>query len=108
MRRGEIVVIAVSGDYGKPRPALVIPSELFADLPSVIVCPLTTTVRSDADLFRLDIAPSPDNGLRRPSQIAINKLTVVPTAKVGQVIGRADAELMSKVDRALTVFLGIV
>lgn len=29
MRRGDIVTIALQGDYGKPRPALIIQSDLF-------------------------------------------------------------------------------
>ena len=51
MRRGQFVTVATSGDYGKPRPALVVQSDLFAELPSVVICPLTTTLRDDADLI---------------------------------------------------------
>jgi len=72
MRRGQFVVVATSGDYGKPRPALVVQSELFAELPSVVICPLTTTLRNDADQFRLEVEPSERNGLREVSQIAID------------------------------------
>src|SRR5271166_5559514 len=108
MRRGQFVVIAVPGDYGKPRPALVVQSDLFADLPSVVICPLTTTLRDDADLFRLEVAPSPRNGLREKSQIAIDKITVVPASKIGGVIGQADDALLLRVNRALAVFLSIV
>jgi len=53
MRRGQFVVVATSGDYGKPRPALVVQSDLFAELPSVAICPLTTMLRMDADQFVL-------------------------------------------------------
>lgn len=102
------MTIAVPGDYGKPRPALVVQNELFAELPSVVVCPLTTTVRSDADLFRLDVEPSHGNGLRQLSQIAVDKITVVPAAEVGQVIGKADDALLFRVNRALAPFLSIV
>src|SRR5580700_8058517 len=108
MRRGQFVVVATSGDYGKPRPALVVQSDLFAELPSVVICPLTTTLRDDADQFRLDVAPSPRNGLREPSQIAIDKITVVPAAKIGAAIGDADDALLLRVNRALALFLSIV
>ncbi len=108
MRRGAFVVVATAGDYGKPRPALVVQSDLFVELPSVVVCPLTTTLRDDADLFRLDVHPSARNGLRELSQIAIDKLTVVPTAKIGAVIGEADDALLLRVSRALALLLGIV
>ncbi len=108
MRRGAFVVVATAGDYGKSRPALVVQSELFAELPSVVICPLTTTLRSDADLFRLDVEPSARNGLRQASQIAVDKLTVLPSSKIGEVIGEADDALLLRVNRALALFLGIV
>lgn len=108
MRRGAFVVVATPGDYGKPRPALIVQSDLFAELPSVVICPLTTTLRNDADLFRLDVQPSARNGVRLASQIAVDKLTVVPSSKIGEVIGEADDELLLRVNRALALFLGIV
>ena len=108
MRRGQFVTIAAPGDYGKPRPALVVQSDLFDELPSVVICPLTTTLRTDADQFRLDVAPSPHNGLRQASQIAIDKLTALPVVKIGTVIGAADDALLLRVTRALALFLGVV
>lgn len=105
--RGQFVLIAVQGDYGKPRPALVVQSDFFAELPSIVVCPLTTTLRSDADQFRISVQPSPSNGLRQASQITIDKIVAVPVAKIGTVIGRADDALLLRVNRALALFLGI-
>ena len=107
MRRGQFVVVAISGDYGKPCPALVVQSDLFADLPSVVICPLTTTLRDDADQIRLTVDPSEKNGLRARSQIAIDKITVVKIARIGGVIGEADDALMLRVNRALALFLSI-
>ncbi len=37
MKRGDLVTIALPGDYGKPRPALVVQSDLFSEHPSVTV-----------------------------------------------------------------------
>ena len=108
MRRGQFVTVATAGDYGKPRPALVVQSDLFAELPSVVICPLTTTIRTDADQFRIDVEPSQQNGLRQPSQIAIDKITVAPQGKIGAVIGNADDTLLLRVNRALALFLSIV
>jgi mRNA interferase MazF len=107
MRRGGFVTVVTAGDYGKLRPALVVQSDLFEDLPSVVVCPLTSTLRDDADLFRLDVAPTPQNGLREASQIAVDKVTVVPLTKLGPEIGVADEALMLRVNRALALFLGL-
>ncbi|HXY58601.1 MAG TPA: type II toxin-antitoxin system PemK/MazF family toxin [Methylocystis sp.] len=105
---GQFVVVAGPGDYGKPRPALVVQSDLFSELPSVMVCPLTTKLRNDADQFRLEVEPSKRNGLREASQIAIDKITVIPAAQIGGVIGEADDALLLRVNRALALFLSIV
>ncbi|MGA3340994.1 MAG: type II toxin-antitoxin system PemK/MazF family toxin [Methylocella sp.] len=108
MRRSQFVTVATSGDNGKPRPAIVVQSDLFAELPSVVISPLTTMLRDDADLFRLEVDPSKRNGLREVLQIAIDKITVVPIAKIGEVIGEASDALLLRVNRALALFLGIV
>jgi mRNA interferase MazF len=108
VRRGQFVVVATPRDYGKPRPALIVQSDLFAELPSAVVCPLASMLRDDADQFRLEVEPTPRNGLREISQIAIDKITVVPVAKIGEIIGQADDALLLRVNRALALFLGIV
>ncbi len=108
MQRGHFVTVATAGDYGKPLPALVVQSDLFSELPSVVICPLTTTIRTDADQFRLTVDPSLGNGLREVSQITIDKIMIVPATKVGGVIGTADGPLLLRVNRALALFLGIV
>jgi mRNA interferase MazF len=108
MRRGQFVIVATSGDYGKPRPALIVQRDLFAELPSVVICPLTTTLRNDADQFRLEVEPSTQNRLREVSQIAIDKISVIPFVKIGSVIGVADDSSLLRVNRALAVFLSIV
>jgi mRNA interferase MazF len=65
-------------------------------------------LRDDADQFRLEVDPSKRNGLREVSQIAIDKITVVPVAKIGGVIGVADDALLLRVNRAVALFLSIV
>lgn len=107
MRRGDFVTVATQGDYGKPRPALVVQNDLFDALPSVVILPLTSLLRDDADQIRIDVAPSDENGLREKSQIAVDKVTVIPVGKVGKTIGRADDALMLRVTRAMALFLGI-
>ena len=42
MKRGDVVIFAGTGNYeSKPRPALVVQSDLFAAVPSVTVLPIT-------------------------------------------------------------------
>ena len=41
MKRGDVVLVVVPGDYGKPRPAVVIQTDLVNDThSSVVVCPV--------------------------------------------------------------------
>jgi len=106
MKRGDLVTIAVSGDYRKPRPALVVQADAFDLHPSVIVLPLTSEMH-DAPLFRVNIAAGAATGLRKPSQIMVDKATTVPRAKLGPRMGRVDAATMRAVDAALRAFLGL-
>ena len=105
MRRGDLVTVALQGDYGKPRPALVIQSDLFAEHPSVTVLPVTSELRN-TPLFRIDVEPGADNGLKKRSQVMIDKATIVPREQVGQAFGRLDDTTLVAVHRALAVFLG--
>lgn len=106
MRRGELVTVAAPGDYGKPRPALVIQSDLFDEVPSITLCLVTSTLR-ETPLVRITVDPSPENGLQRISQIQVDKMMTVARERVGRVIGRLDDATMLKVNRSLAVFIGI-
>lgn len=106
MRRGDLVTIALQGDLGKPRPALVIQSDLFDAHPSVTILPVTGELR-DAPLFRIAIQPAGSNGLSKSSQIMVDKPQSVAREKVGGVIGRLDDETMVAVNRALAIFIGV-
>ena len=106
-KRGDFVLAAGAGDYGKVRPNLVIQSDAFSEMSSVTVCPLTSDLRSDAPLIRIDVDPSEKNGLQLPSQIAIDKITTIPVSRLAKTIGVADDDVMLQVTRAVAVFLGV-
>ncbi len=106
MKRGSIVTVALQGDFGKGRPALVVQSDLFAGHPSVSVLLVSSEI-VDAPLIRIEIQPSERNGLRDPSQILADKIFTVKREKVGSVIGQIEDEVMVSVNRAMLVFLGL-
>jgi len=106
MKRGDLVTVALSGDYGKPRPGLIIQSDLFLETNSVTILPLTSHL-IDAPLFRIQVEPTPNNGLNITSQIMIDKLFTTPRDKIGGIIGHFDSNIMISVERALAVFIGI-
>ena len=106
MRRGDLVTVALQGDLGKPRPALVVQSALFDEHPSVAVLPITS-VEADAPLLRIVLEPDAANGLKLRSHVMVDKPQSVARSRVGSVIGRADDETLLAVNRALAVFLGL-
>lgn len=99
------MTVVLSREYGKPRPALVVQSDLFDEHPSVTLLPLTTDLRP-TPLFRIDIEPRRENGLREPSQIMVDKVQTVSRGKIGRRIGGLTDDEMLAVDRALALFLG--
>ncbi len=107
MKRGDVVTVAVQGDYGKPRPAVVVQSDLFNEAhPSISLLPLTSTI-VDAPLIRLTIDPGRSNGLSRVSQVMVDKVLTLPREKIGATIGRLDDDVMIRVTRALAMWLGV-
>ncbi len=106
LKRGTLVTVAAPGDYGKPRPALVVQSDFFREHPSITLCLITSDLR-DAPLFRITIHPSTDNGLQKPSQIMIDKLVTVSREKLRNVIGRLEDKTTIEVNRALALWVGL-
>ena len=107
MRRGDLVTIVLQGAYGKQRPALIIQSDLFSEHPSVTIIPITSELR-DTPLFRVPVRYGESTGLRKPSEVMVDKVQTIPREKIGAVFGRLAEEDMLAVNRALAVFLGVV
>jgi mRNA interferase MazF len=96
----------MQGDFGKPRPALVIQANQFSDNASLTILPITSTL-VDAPLLRITVHPSAENGLQKPSQIMVDKTLTVKRDKVGRPFGQLNADSLLEVERCLAVFLGI-
>jgi mRNA interferase MazF len=106
VRRGALVTVALQGEHGEPRPALVIQSDRFPDTATTTVL-LVTSKQIDAPLIRLTVEPSPENGLRATSQIMIDKAMTVRTDRLVGALGQLDDTAMLEVNRALALFLGV-
>ena len=106
MRRGDFVTVAMQGDFGKPRPALVIQSDQFNEHTTVTVLPVTSTLVA-APLLRVTVQPTPESGLQKPSQVMVDKAMTVKRDKVGPAFGRIDADVLVEIERCLAVFLGV-
>jgi mRNA interferase MazF len=62
----------------------------------------------DFPLFRITIEPTRQNGLARRSQVMVDKAATVPRTRIGQRIGRLEADKMRAISVALARFLGFI
>ena len=107
MRRGDVVTVAAAGDYGKPRPAIVVQTDAFPeDHASVIVCQMTSEI-VDAPDFRVVVEPNVENGLRARSQIMADKPVTVRRERVGRQIGRLGEMDTARLNIALAFVMGL-
>jgi mRNA interferase MazF len=107
MKRGDIVAVAAPGDYGKPRPAVIVQTDLLNQThASVVVC-LVTSALIEAPLLRLAVEPSARNGLLRRSQVMVDKIVSVRRDKIGPRMGVMDDETMLSISRALAFVMGL-
>lgn len=106
MNRGDLITVATSGDYGKPRPAIIIQSDHLVGTESVLVALITSAI-ADAPLYRLTINPSKQNGLKVVSQVMVDKILAVPRAKCGAVIGTLDSNTLGMLNQMLLVTIGL-
>jgi mRNA interferase MazF len=107
MKRGDVVTVAAAGDYGKPRPAVIVQTDaLPAGHASIVVCQITSDL-SDAPDFRVTVEPSEKNGLRARSQVMADKPVTIRRERVGQQIGRLEDKDVARLNIALAFVMGL-
>jgi mRNA interferase MazF len=107
VKRGDFITVAAQGDYGKPRPAVVVQSDALAGADSVLVALCVGSGLIDAPFYRLTVEPRPANGLQKLSQILVDKILAYPRAKCGPVFGRLEPHELLALNSMLLVMLGL-
>lgn len=108
LKRGDVVIVAIPGEYGKPRPAVVVQSDILSSRSEgLIVCPITSRP-IPVHRTRPQLQPDEQNGLRRPSQVMSDKITTIHLKKVGQKIGRVADDDLQRIDFSLQLVLGFL
>ena len=107
MNRGDLYIAAPPGDYGKPRPVLIVQNDAIGELEARIICPLTT-FEEPVVILRPRIEPTASNGLKRPSFIMVEKIITVPKWRFRERIGELDPANLAIVDIRLALVLGLV
>ena len=110
MKRGDVVIVAdpSAGDFAaKPRPAVIIQNSAVATShPSVTICIISGQL-TGLSLFRLPVPADGETGLRKASEICIDKVQTVWTHRVGKHVGRLTDQQMFAVDQALRSWLAL-
>jgi mRNA interferase MazF len=107
MRRGDVVAVAVPGDYGKLRPAVIVQTDALPDgHTSIVVCQMTSRLVDAAD-FRVTIDPTSENGLRTRSQVMADKPVTIRRKRIGRQIGRLAAPDIARLNAALAFVMGL-
>jgi mRNA interferase MazF len=107
MKRGDVVTVAATGGYGKPRPAVIVQTDaLPAAHASVVVCQMTSDC-SDAPDLRVTIDPSERNGLRVKSQVMADKPVTIRRERIGRQIGHLDDKDVARLNIALAFVMGL-
>jgi len=107
LRRGDVVVCAPPGEYGKPRPAVILQADAFLEArESVTVCLITSTP-VDAPLFRVPIEPGEESGLTVRSFAMADKVMTVSKSKLRRRLGCLSAQERRALDAAVGRWLGL-
>ncbi len=106
MRRGDVVLVVVPSELGRPRPGVIVQSDQLTGLSTAVVCPLSSDVQNDLPL-RPIVEPDGKNGLRIRSQIMTDKLLALKRDRIRTVLGKLDDTTVEQLDRALLVILGL-
>ncbi len=107
MSRGDIVIVAAPGDYGKPRPAVIVQTDAFPEShASVVICQMSSGL-VDAPAFRVTIEPGLETGLRDRSQVMADKPATVRRERIGRRIGQLAAADIARLNAALAFVMGL-
>jgi len=105
INRGDVVICAPPGDFGKPRAAVVVQSDLFNGTHSSVVVCLITSHLVGAPLFRIPVPPGRTTGLKQDSQVMVDKLIAIPRDKIRRRSGVLASAALKEVDHALRLWL---
>jgi mRNA interferase MazF len=106
MSRGDVVIVAAPGDYGKPRPAVIVQSNAIPENhASVVICQMTSEL-AEAD-FRITIEAGSETGLRVRSQVMADKPATIRRERIGRRIGQLAAADMARLNAALAFVMGL-
>jgi len=106
LTRGDLVLARhPNSPASKPRPCVVVQrTSTIEGSDKVTLCPLSSTLIGVA-AQRPSVAPSPENGLQRHSEVEADWMFTFPKSSIGPTIGRLDDVTLRELDAALRRWL---
>jgi mRNA interferase MazF len=106
LKRGDICIVASAGEFGKPRPALIVQADSALMDVAITYVPITSDLELVPQL-RVPVLPDGQNGLLKPSELMVDRINTATLSRFGGVIGRIDAATLQRVEAAMLVHLGL-
>jgi mRNA interferase MazF len=111
-RRGDVFLVGfdptVGAEIRKTRPALVIQNDV-ANRRSPITIVAAITSQFDLPIYPTEVLIDvPQGGLTVQSVVLLNQIRSIDTRRLTRRLGRLRTETMERIDRALTISLGLV
>lgn len=105
-KRGELWTVAggAGNITSKPRPALILTSDIFAELDYVTILLITTDPTEG--FTRIPLPVTRQTGLEEPSMIQADKVVTVHRRHLRQRCGYVSPTVLAKVREAVSAYLG--
>ena len=98
----------IGTEPGKTRPVLVVQTNLLNKIPhpSTIVCPITTNVKKDADILRVNLKKGMAN-LHQNCDIMIDQIRAINNKRLVSKVGDLPKELVSLVKENILIVMDL-
>ncbi len=92
-------------EAGKTRPVLIIQSNLLNKVhPSTIICPITTNVKENVSILRVNMKKG-EGGMKKQSSVMIDQLRAIDSKRFVKKIGSLSPVLSKKVLENIEIVL---
>ncbi len=94
-------------EAGKIRPVIVVQTDLLnKEHPSTIVCPITTNVKPDSEILRVQLRKS-KFGLKEDCDIMIDQVRAIDNKRLVKKVGIVDSDTADKIRENLKIVLDL-
>lgn len=94
-------------ESGKTRPVLIVQSDILNKIhPSSVICPITTNVKENVTILRVNIKKGA-GGLKRDSAIMVDQIRAIDNNSLKSKIGRLPVSLHKQLKENLKIVIDV-